>query len=229
MKVPGVLGGLGPQTTADYYLRVQQLVQERNLPARPPMLTWSVPLPYDLENESIFDGTGFEEIGTYLIEGARRLERAGADFVVMPCNSLHICAGQIIESIKIPFVSIVDESVRYVDDHSFHNLALLATQQTVERGLYTNPLREAGVNVLLPSYEQQRGLNESVVRLINGKQTEIDAIGFQAVLDSLVDRGAELVLLACTDFHILFNEECVIPHIDTMEVLAQTTVRLMNS
>ena len=228
MKIPGVLGGLGPQTTADYYLRVQELALELDSPVRPPMLTWSVPLPYKLEEESIFDGTGFDEIGEYLADGAKKLELAGVDFVVMPCNSLHICQSQIEENITIPFISIIDETVGVVHEKFYQNVALLATEQTAERGLYTKPLEAAGINVIKPSYTQQRMLNEMVVRLINGKQAPNDKENFHQVLRSLQDQGAEIAILACTDFHILLDDKRTdMPYLDTMEVLAQATAREM--
>lgn len=228
MKIPGVLGGLGPQTTADYYLRVQELALEQDSPVRPPMLTWSVPLPYKLEEESIFDGTGFDEIGEYLADGAKKLESAGVDFVVMPCNSLHICQSQIEETLTIPFISIIDETVSVVRKKSYKNVGLLATEQTAERGLYTKPLEAAGISVIKPSHTQQRMLNEMVVRLINGKQASNDEENFHQVLRSLQDQGAEIAILACTDFHILFDDKHTdMPYLDTMEVLAQATAREM--
>lgn len=230
MKIPGVLGGLGPQTTADYYLRVQELALEHNALERPPMLIWSVPLPYALEEESIFDGTGFDEIGEYLADGAKKLESAGVSFVVMPCNSLHICQSQIEEKLTIPFISIIDETVRVVREKSYKNVALLATEQTAERGLYTQPLESAGINVIRPNYAQQRMLNEMVVRLINGKQMPEDKEEFHQVLCSLQERGAEIAVLACTDFHILLDDKHVgMPHLDTMEILSLATAREMYS
>lgn len=230
MKIPGVLGGLGPQTTADYYLRVQELAHEWKAQVRPPMLTWSVPLPYQLEEESIFDGTGFDKIGEYLAEGAHKLESAGVDFVVMPCNSLHICQSQIEEKLTIPFISIIDETIRVVREKFYRNIALLATEQTAERGLYTVPLEAAGVNVIRPDYTQQRMLNEMVVRLINGRQEVNDKEKFHQVLQSLHERGAEIAVLACTDFHILFDDNSAqMPYLDTMEILAQATAREMYS
>lgn len=230
MKIPGVLGGLGPQTTADYYLRVQELALEHNALERPPMLTWSVPLPYALEEESIFDGTGFDEIGEYLADGAKKLESAGASFIVMPCNSLHICQTQIEEKLTIPFISIIDETVRVVRKKSYKSVALLATEQTAERGLYTQPLEAVGINVIRPNYIQQRMLNEMVVRLINGKQMPEDKEEFHQVLRSLQERGADIAILACTDFHILLNDEHMgMPYLDTMEILALATAREMHS
>lgn len=227
MKIPGVIGGLGPQTTADYYLRVQELAHEHESAARPPMLTWSVPLPYELEERSIFEGTGFDEIGDYLVEGAQRLEKAGADFVVMPCNTLHLLGKRIRDSIDIPFVSIIDETVKAVQEKGIGRVALLATGPTANEGLYDTPLEDAGIEVVKPTDEQQSSLNAMVVRLINGQQTAEDRGEFQGVLDDLKGRGAEAALLACTDFHILHDENADMEAIDTMEVLAQATMREM--
>lgn len=224
MKVPGVLGGLGPQTTADFYLRIQELINKQNSLERPPMLTWSVPLPYALEDESIHDGTGFDEISKFLVQGTKRLEQGGADFIVMPCNSLHIVANDIQDATQLPFISIVDETIKEIKRKGVSRVAILATEQTVEQGLYTTPLRGAGIEVFLPSTAQQKRMNEMVVRLINSQHHETDAHEFNEVVADLHERGAELAVLACTDFHILMRPD-ILPYIDTMEILAQATAR----
>ncbi|MDO4684388.1 MAG: aspartate/glutamate racemase family protein [Candidatus Saccharibacteria bacterium] len=144
----------------------------------------------------------------------------------MPCNSLHICQSQIEEKLTIPFISIIDETIRV----SYANIALLATEQTAERGLYAMPLEAAGINVIRPDYTQQRMLNEMVVRLINGRQKVSDKKKFHQVLQSLHEQGAEIAVLACTDFHILFDDNSTqMPYLDTMEILAQATAREMYS
>lgn len=227
MRIPGVLGGLGPQTTADYYLRIQELARQNGCDERPPMLTWSVPLPYELEERSIFQGTGFDEIGDYLVLGAQMLEKAGADFIVMPCNSLHILAKRIHDSITIPFLSIIDETVKVLDKKDVKKVALLSTGQTVARKLYENPLKTVDIEVLKPTQAQQDQLNEMVVRLINGQEQGTDKKTFGLILESLQEQGAQIALLACTDFHIVYDENSSMEAVDTMEILAQATMREM--
>lgn len=229
MRIPGVIGGLGPQTTADFYLRLQELANERKLAFRPPSLTWSVPLPLDLEEQSIIEWTGFDEIAEYLADAAQHLEKGGADFVVMPCNSLHLVQQRISDSIGIPFISILDETVKAVTEHGYKKVALLATGQTVHNRLYENPLNEAGVEAVKPSPEQQARLSEMVVRLINGRVEEMDKQEFAQVVAGLRRAGAECVLLGCTDFHLVYDQSKDFEFIDTVEVLAQATVREMLS
>lgn len=227
MRLPGVIGGLGPQTTVDYYLRLQELARLYDSTARPPLLIWSTPLPYVLEEISIMNGSGFDDIGAYIVEGAKSLEGAGADFIVMPCNTLHLLTGRIRSNICIPFISIIDETMNVVSREGFRRIAVLGTGPTVGRGLYDVPLKKAGVIVVSPSSEQQSQLNAMVVRLINNRQDSSDGDSFRKIFDSLQECGIEAVLLACTDFHLLLDGDMRLKVIDTMEVLAQATMREM--
>ena len=90
MKKVGIIGGVGPETTAEFYLDVIFSCQEKNKTARPNIIISSIPLPYQIEEDLIMRNVGSERYIPYLTAEAQRLEKAGADFIVMPCNSLHI-------------------------------------------------------------------------------------------------------------------------------------------
>lgn len=90
MKTVGIIGGLGPQTTAEFYLELVFSSYKIHKTSRPPMLIWNVPLRYRIEQDLITRAKGEERYLPYLTDAAKRLEAAGADFLVMPCNSLHI-------------------------------------------------------------------------------------------------------------------------------------------
>lgn len=228
LKIPGILGGLGPQTTANYYIRLQDLTRAHGLKAQPPLLIWNVDTPYDLMQRSIIEGTGFNDVAQYLIDGAQRLERAGADFIVMPCNTYHMFATQIRQNISIPFVSIIDETVAVIKHRGWSRVALLATSTTIHNRLYDVPFEAADITTIKPSKTDQTILNDMVIRLVGNREAETDKQDFQRVLDTLKEEGAEVVLLGCTDFHLVYADE-KIEHIDTMEVLAHATIRTMCS
>jgi len=90
MKTLGIIGGLGPETTSEFYLDVVFSCQKKDKTNRPSIIIASVPLPYEIEEDAIEKNTGIERCLPFLIKEAKRLEKAGVDFIVMPCNSLHI-------------------------------------------------------------------------------------------------------------------------------------------
>src|SRR3989344_6683561 len=107
MKTVGIIGGFGPDTTAQFYRSVISISQKLENRIRPPILIYSVPLPYAIEKELILNSTGEEEYVPYLVEAAKILERGGADFLVMPCNTLHAFIDDIRASVSIPVLSII--------------------------------------------------------------------------------------------------------------------------
>ena|SRR3989344_697920 len=114
MKKVGIIGGLGPGTTSKFYLELVYLCQKFNKINRPGILIYSVPIPYDIEKSAIISGKNTKQCIPLLLTAAKKLEEAGADFLVMPCNSLHIFIEEIRNSVRIPVFSIISETVKFL-------------------------------------------------------------------------------------------------------------------
>lgn len=112
MKTIGIIGGLGPETTSEFYLDLVFSCAKKDKTARPGIIISSVPLPYQIEEDLILRSEGMERYIPFLTAEAQRLEKAGADFLVMPCNSLHVFIKQIRDSVNIPVLSIVEERLK---------------------------------------------------------------------------------------------------------------------
>src|SRR3989344_1185150 len=136
MKSVGIIGGLGPETTAEFYLDVVFSCYKKNKSARPSVVVASVPLPYRIEEDAILRGEGIESFIPFLISEARRLEEAGVDFIVMPCNSLHVFIEQIREAVQIPVLSIVEETVAFLKAQGFKKVGIVSMSVTVKNKLY---------------------------------------------------------------------------------------------
>src|SRR3989338_6727859 len=106
MKKVGIIGGLGPETTSEFYLDLVFSCQKKDRTHRPSIIIASVPLPYKIEE-------------------AKRLEKSGADFIVMPCNSLHIFIKEIRNAVKIPVLSIVEETVKFLKKNKFKKVGIV--------------------------------------------------------------------------------------------------------
>ncbi|MFA5776174.1 MAG: aspartate/glutamate racemase family protein [Patescibacteria group bacterium] len=120
MRTVGIIGGLGSETTAEFYLDLIFSCQKKDKTSRPAIVIYSVPLPYAIEEDAIVRNTGLERFSTFLIKEAQRLEKTGADFIVMPCNSLHVFVEEIRKSVKVPVLNIVEETVKFLKGNSFY-------------------------------------------------------------------------------------------------------------
>lgn len=225
MKTVGIIGGLGPETTAEFYLEIIRLCSGKNKLSRPPILIWSIPLPYQIEKEAITKAKGEEKNTPYLIEAAEKLEKAGADFLVMPCNSLHIFIEEIRKAVKIPVLSIVEETVRFLKNQAVKNVGLLATSITINHGLYSKKLNNNGIKEFIPSQNEQIELNKIIYRIVNNKYSNKDKEKLNSIIGNLKKKGLKTFILACTDLQILAPDNLGIKIYDTMKILAEATAK----
>jgi aspartate racemase len=229
MKSVGVIGGLGPETTSEFYLEVIFQCQKRNDSQRPLIVISSVPLPFEIERDLIATNTGKERYIPFLTQEARRLEKSGVDFIVMPCNSLHVFIEEIRKSVSIPVLSIVEETAKYVVGQKFKKVGLISTSATVANKVYETKLVEEKVDFVLPNDLARAQMDKIIQRLIEGQHLNKDRETVIAIIKELVESNVDCVALACTDLQLL------IPHVedvvvfDTMKVLADSTVNMILS
>ena len=160
----------------------------------------------------------------YLVEAGKSLENAGADFLVLACNSLHIFEKQISENIDVPFLSMVDVTVDYIVSKDIKKVGLLGTYKTKSSGMYTVALESKGIKTIQTSEEEQKLLGESIIRLIEGSYGPEDQVLLKNLVMSLAEQGASKVILACTDLHLVVDfEDTAMASliVDSMDILAQ--------
>ena len=225
MKSVGIIGGLGPETTAEFYLEVIFRCQKLDGTRRPSIIIASVPLPFEIERDLIAANTGKERYIPFLASEAKRLEKSGADFIVMPCNSLHVFIDQIRASVGIPVLSIVEETARYVREHGYKKVGLISTSATVANNVYETKLKESGIEFVVPDGLQRAKMDKIIQRLIDGQHLNSDRDEVIAIADGLAAQGVDCVALACTDLQLLLPSSDNTVIFDTMKVLADATVR----
>lgn len=225
MKTVGIIGGLGPETTAKFYLEIINSCHRENKIARPPILMWSVPLEYKIEKELITKSKGEERYIPHLIEAARRLEDGRADFIVIPCNSVHIFIDEIRSVVKIPVLSIVEETVKFLKQKEIRAVGLLATTTTLKHKLYQSKLNRNGIKSILLDETKQQQLGEIINKLVLNQMSENEKQELLATTRKLSADGQRTILLACTDLQLAVKELGGIDVYDTMKILADATVR----
>jgi aspartate racemase len=224
MKSVGIIGGLGPETTAQFYLEVIFRCQKLNATQRPSIIIGSVPLEFHIERDLILRNKGIDRYIPYLVEQAQQLERSGVDFIVMPCNSLHVFIDDIRKSVSIPVLSIVEETVKYALNNNIQNLGLISTSTTLLNKVYETELDASNIQFISPQEGDLSRINEIIERLVTGDHREEDKQYLVDISETLAYEGAQAVALACTDLQLLKPLSDTVEIFDTMKVLADSTV-----
>ncbi|MFA6050371.1 MAG: amino acid racemase [Candidatus Paceibacterota bacterium] len=225
MKTLGILGGVGPQTTSKIYHKIIDSFREKGR-KYPSIMIYNLPFPFKVEYEAIIEGQNSHKMLPYLLSGAKILEKSGASFGILPCNTLHKYISEIRKSVKIPFLSILEEVKRDLNTRKINKICILATQSTVNDRLYDNLLDKS--KIIYPSKNDQRSLDKIILRLINGQSSKNDTEQFQKICQNASDVGAEAILLACTDLQeIAIKITPKAPFIDTVEILVNSSLQML--
>jgi len=131
----------------------------------------------------------------YILKSAKQLERAGADFIVIPCNTLHEILPILKQEIKIPFIDLVEETSKILEN--FKKVAILSSKRTKESQIYDHFFKNT--QVIYPTEDEQDKVSQIILRIINKTTTDEDKSCLNKIILCLKDRGAEKIVLACTD------------------------------
>lgn len=224
MKTLGIIGGVGPETTSKVYQSVTSFFRENKIKNYPSIVIYNLPFPFTIENEAIVKSKNSHKMLPYLISGAKVLEKAGASFGVLPCNTLHKFMKEIRASVKIPFLNIVEETVSILKKKKISSVGILATGSTVSEKLYDHLLKKNKINPLYPTKAEQNKLNKIILGLLRKKKPQKHIKIIESICKSLQNRGAKVILLACTDLQLI-KIKSRLPILDTLEILIQASLR----
>jgi aspartate racemase len=188
----------------------------------PGILISNVSFPKLLEREIINQGKSSELMFPYVLNSAKQLEKAGADFIVIPCNTLHEILPLLKREIKIPFLDLIEETAKILE--SFDKIGILSSKRTKESKIYDNILKK--VQILYPNKEEQNSISEIILRIINNTSTREDKILIDKIILGLKEKGAEKIVLACTDLaNIVEIDDSII---DTQKILIDSIYKLVD-
>ena len=224
-KVIGILGGMGPYATVDLFRKIIE-----QTPAKKDWEHLRIIIDNNPEIPSRTRAILFheEDPTPMLIETARNLEKAGVDFIVIPCNSAHIFCPSLSSKIKVPILNMVTETVRYTltKRPNIRKVGLLAAKIVVEAGLYQDGFKQKKVTIITPIEEEQRIVREVIEEVKLNKLGEDVKSKLKRIIDVLVRKGAEAIIVGCTEISIISKELGVdIPIFDSNEILAKAAVR----
>jgi len=227
MKTVGIIGGLGPETTARFYLELIALCQKKDDRHRPPILIWNVPISYQAEWEEIINGKFSNEMPELLIAAAKQLERNGADFVVLPCNSSHVFINAIKDAIHIPILNMLDVTIQHLKNNHISQVGILSTLITRKSELYSSVLKANNISFEMPTNAEQENLNNLILKLTLADYGDKEKAILQDVMKQLRHRGIKHIVLACAALEVLISQKDSDFLHDTMKIYAQATARVI--
>ncbi len=225
MKTIGLLGGMSWESSIEYYRIVNQEVRAALGGVHSAK---SVMVSVDFgEIEELQMKGDWEEATRIMVKSAREIEKAGADFLLICTNTMHLMADEVQEAINIPLLHIADATARAVSDVGIKTVGLLGTRFTMEKEFYRGRLEtKHQLRVVVPD-EAGRDLVHNVIynELVQGQIKENSRRNYQEVIKRLVKNGAEGIVLGCTEIGLLVKKEDVaVPVFDTMEIHALAAV-----
>ena len=215
MKVIGLLGGMSWESTVSYYQIINRVVRQRlgGLHSAKCLL-YSVDFA---EIEACQAEGRWDEAAAALAGGARRLERGGADFFLICSNTMHKVAPQVAAAVQIPLLHLAGATADELLRRGMTRAALLGTRYTMEEDFYSGVLRQRGIEVLVPD-AQDRGMINDVIfqELCLGRIEDGSRRKMLTVIEGLQARGAQGVVLGCTEIGLLVQPEHTdVPLLDT--------------
>jgi len=225
-KTAGVMGGMGPDATVDFMAKVIAMTESARDQDHVHMIVDHDP---SVPNRQHAIRTGIDDVTPHLARMARRLQDAGADFLVMVCNTAHVFLDGVHATTTIPFISIIDESIREIDrcHPQARVVGVLATDGCLNTRVYQDAIEVSGRTALVPEAAGIKELMRLITAIKAGNQGDDIATAMAAVAQTLVDRGAEVILGGCTEIPIVFEGVGFpVPVISSTNVLAARTLAL---
>ena len=227
MKKIGLIGGMSWESTAEYYRIMNQEVKRRLGGSHSAEI-----IMYSVDFEPIhrlqFSGQ-WDKLAEMLSDIARKLEGAGADFIVIATNTMHKVAPQIEKSISIPLLHIADATAEKIKEKGLSRVGLLGTKFTMEMDFYRKRLLEKhGIEVIVPEKEERSYINDAIYNeLVLGIIKEETRNNFKRIIKGLAEKGAQGIILGCTEIPLLIKQKDVeLPIFDTTEIHAGKAVDL---
>ncbi len=225
MKKIGLIGGLSWVSTAEYYRRLNQITQETLggvHSARLVLESVNRQAYVDAVIERKDEATACRQI----LAAAQNVEKAGAAFIVISCNDVHRFVPEIAPRIGIPFLHIADVAANAIKAAKLKSVALLGVRKTMEGDFYSGILRKHGLQVIIPNEAEKTYIHDAIYNeLVNDVFTDETRQGYVKIIDGLALRGAEGVVLGCTEIPLLLKPEDIpIPSFSTSELHCRAAI-----
>lgn len=221
-KTIGIIGGMGPLATADLFTRIINLTKADKDAEHIHIIIDNNPQIPD-RTSAILHGT--ESPLPYLVESANRLEKAGADFLIIPCITSHGFYNQLVSMVQIPVLNIVEETAKFLKSMTVQKAVLLATDGTRFTGVFDSIFEKYKIELLYPSDNVQKDVMDVIYKGIKAGADNFDVTSVNAELLRLTGEGAQAVVLGCTELPLAVQKYGLAgSFVDPTYVLARSAI-----
>lgn len=227
MQTIGLIGGMSWESSAEYYRIINETVRER-LGGQHSAKSLMYSVDFD-EIERLQHEGRWDDAAEVMIDAAQRIQRGGADFIVLCTNTMHKLAPVIVENVTIPLVHIADATAERIQSAGLQRIGLLGTRYTMEEDFYKGRLtKEFGLNVIVPDEAERKVVHDVIYdELCQGKIIDDSKQKYLAIMDALRVQGAEGFILGCTEIGLLIKvDDSNLPIFDTTRIHAEKAVEL---
>ncbi|GEK59192.1 aspartate racemase [Marinococcus halophilus] len=229
MKQIGIIGGLGPESTVEYYQSIIKKYQkkENSLQVLPELYINSINM-YNIFK--YISEERMDDLIEYLGNAARKLELLDVDGIIIAANTPHLVFEEVQKQVEVPMLSIVDAAVEAAENQGAENIGLLGTKFTMEQNFFKKPFIEKGKNIYVPDESTQQYLHEKIVsELENGIVNPETKKEFERITREMIEQHKlDTVILGCTELPMILSEkDFSIPFLDTMQVHVDRIVDFM--
>jgi len=220
----GILGGLSPESTVEYYQYITRNYTQRfGDYGYPEIIIYSVSFqPYvDWPNQERWD-----RVAQGLSQAAQSLQAAGADFILIAANTMHLVLDQVQASVHVPILSLLDVVAEAILARKIQTVGLLGTRFTMDKPLYRDSLARRGITVLVPEADDREVVNRVIYdELVAGKIRAESRAAYVEIIGKLAGRGAQGIILGCTEIPLLVSEaDAGLPLFDTTVLHAEAAL-----
>jgi aspartate racemase len=229
MKTLGIIGGLGPESTVDYYQRILALYRERMRDGHyPEFVIVSVDLRKGLD---FMDASNLGGMADFLLEAIGKLARAGAEFGIISANTPHIVFDEVAPKSPIPLISIVEATCATAKAQNLKRLALFGTRYTMQANFYPKAFKREGIELHVPDTHDQDYIHDKYMNeLVSGKFLPETRGGLLAIVDRMkATSDIDGVILAGTELPLIIraSDHNGIPFLDTTKIHVEAAVTQM--
>ncbi len=226
MKTIGILGGLGPSTTAYLNNKLVEISQKKYGAVEDydfnPMIFYEVPI-------KTFDEYGIEDKKAFLSalkKGVKILEMDGSDFIIIDCNTAHYFIDDLRKSVKVPILSIIEEVLKYCENKKYNTLGVIGTQSTVETCIYDKVFSKCKKTIIHPTKEDEDKAVKMILDVMGGKNNNNDIKTMKSISNNFKKKGADAMILGCTELsNIVEGNKFSLPVIDTTDIIAKAALK----
>lgn len=225
MKHIGIIGGLGAPSTAKYYQWLNEAARALGGHMGARVILTSV----DGQDIAGFRFNGDDEgEEAFFVNEAKRLERAGADFILIASNTSHKNADAIEREVSLPLLHLADATAKHLKAKGHDKVAFLGTIPAMEKDFYKKRIVNAGIDIIIPDEGERAYINEAIYdRLVWDKVLKDDSERFAKIIDGLIDKGAQGVILGCTELTLLNLENFTkAPLFDTVRIHVEAAMEM---